>query len=159
MTSSLTPPSAANRICARFSLRAACLPPASSPSSSTRSAWFNSTRYRTFITDPPWLRAVMKNQSATDSRPRFTAKQGQYLAFIHAYRRLLGRSPAEADLQSFFLVTPPSVHQMVLSLEKAGLITRVAGKPRSIQLAIDPADLPKLISRYDQPVKTSVQSY
>jgi hypothetical protein len=23
------------------------------------------------------------NQSAADSRPRFTAKQGQYLAFIH----------------------------------------------------------------------------
>jgi len=101
----------------------------------------------------------MKNQTVTDSRPRFTAKQGQYLAFIHAYRRLLGRSPAEADMQSFFLVTPPSVHQMVLSLEKAGLITRQPGKPRSIELAINPADLPHLISRYDQPVKTSVLSY
>jgi len=101
----------------------------------------------------------MKNQSGPDSRPRFTAKQGQYLAFIHAYRRLLGRSPAEADMQSFFLVTPPSVHQMVLSLEKAGLIRRQPGKARSIELAIDSADLPPLISRYDQPVKTSVQSY
>jgi DNA-binding MarR family transcriptional regulator len=101
----------------------------------------------------------MKNQTVTDSRPRFTAKQGQYLAFIHAYRRLLGRSPAEADMQSFFLVTPPSVHQMVLSLEKAGLITRQPDKPRSIELTINPADLPHLISRYDQPVKTSVQSY
>jgi hypothetical protein len=39
------------------------------------------------------------NQSAADSRPRFTAKQGQYLAFIHAYKRLLGRSPAEAEMQ------------------------------------------------------------
>jgi len=101
----------------------------------------------------------MKNQSATDSRPCFTAKQGQYLAFIHTYRQLLGRSPAEADMQSFFLVTPPSVHQMVLTLEKAGLITREPGKPRSIQRAIDPAHLPRLISRHDQPVKTSVQSY
>ena len=101
----------------------------------------------------------MKNQTTTDSRPRFTAKQGQYLAFIHAYRRLLGRSPAEADMQSFFLVTPPSVHQMVLSLEKAGLIIRQPGKPRSIELAIDPALLPQLISRHDQPVKTSVQRY
>jgi DNA-binding MarR family transcriptional regulator len=101
----------------------------------------------------------MKNQIAIDSRPRFTAKQGQYLAFIHAYRRLLGRSPAEADMQSFFRVTPPAVHQMVLSLEKSGLITRTPGKARSIELAVNPADLPELISRYDQPVKTSVQSY
>jgi DNA-binding MarR family transcriptional regulator len=99
------------------------------------------------------------NQNAPESRPRFTAKQGQYLAFIHAYKRLLGRAPAEADMQSFFLVTPPSVHQMVLSLEKAGLISRQPGLARSIALAIDPADLPQLISRFDQPVKTSVQSY
>jgi len=92
----------------------------------------------------------MKNQNTSDSRPRLTAKQGQYLAFIHAYRRLLGRSPAEADMQSFFLVTPPSVHQMVLSLQKAKLITRQPGTPRSIEVAIDPADLPQLISRYDR---------
>ena len=50
------------------------------------------------------------NQHAPDSRPRLTAKQGQYLAFIHAYRRLLGQSPAEADMQRFFQVTSPSVH-------------------------------------------------
>ena len=99
------------------------------------------------------------NQTATDSRPRFTPKQGQYLAFIHAYKRLLGRSPAEADMQLFFQVTPPSVHQMVLSLEKAGLITRRPGVARSIDLAVDPTYLPELISRYDQPVKITVQSY
>jgi DNA-binding MarR family transcriptional regulator len=99
------------------------------------------------------------NQTATDSRRRFTTKQGQYLAFIHAYRRLLGRSPAEADMQRFFLVTPPSVHQMVLSLEKAGLITRQQGVARSIALAVDPTDLPELISPYDQPVIIPVQSY
>jgi hypothetical protein len=45
--------------------------------------------------------------------PRFTPKQGQYLAFIHAYTQVLGRPPAEADLQRHFRVTPPSVHQMV----------------------------------------------
>jgi DNA-binding MarR family transcriptional regulator len=99
------------------------------------------------------------NQSAADSRPRFTAKQGQYLAFIHAYKRLLGRSPAEAEMQRFFQVTPPSVHQMVLSLEKAGLITRQPGAARSIALLVDPADLPDLISPYDQPVKITVQSH
>ena len=56
-------------------------------------------------------------------------------------------------MQRFFQVTSPSVHQMVLSLEKAGLITRQPGIARSITLTIDPADLPELASRYDQPVK------
>jgi hypothetical protein len=41
------------------------------------------------------------------SHPGFTSKQGQYLAFIHAYTLVLGRPPAEADLQRFFQVTPP----------------------------------------------------
>jgi len=30
---------------------------------------------------------------------RFTEKQGQYLAFIHAYTLVMGRPPAEADMQ------------------------------------------------------------
>ena len=65
----------------------------------------------------------MSQNSGTTRRPgthRFTEKQGQYLAFIHAYTRVLGRPPAEADLQRHFHVTPPSVHQMVLTLERAG---------------------------------------
>jgi hypothetical protein len=61
-------------------------------------------------------------------------------------------------MQRFFQVTPPSVHQMVLSLEKAGLITRKPGAARSIALRVDPADLPELISPYGQPVKITVQS-
>ena len=39
------------------------------------------------------------------SQPGFTPKQGQYLAFIHAYTLVIGRLPAEADLQRFFRVT------------------------------------------------------
>jgi Mn-dependent DtxR family transcriptional regulator len=42
----------------------------------------------------------------------FTAKQGQYLAYIHLYTRLHRRPPAETDMQEYFRVTPPSVHQM-----------------------------------------------
>ena len=57
------------------------------------------------------------NRAATDSHPKFTPKQGQYLAFIHAYTVVNGRPPAEADMQRFFRVTPPSVHQMVVTLE------------------------------------------
>jgi Mn-dependent DtxR family transcriptional regulator len=75
----------------------------------------------------------------------FTPKQGQYLAFIYAYTRLHRRSPAETDMQQFFGVTPPSVHQMVLTLERAGLITRQPGVPRSIKLLVDAEDLPVLL--------------
>lgn len=74
----------------------------------------------------------------------FTPKQGQYLAFIHAYTRLHRRPPAEADMQRYFGVTPPSVHQMVLNLERTGLIARQPGVPRSIEMLVDPNDLPAL---------------
>ena len=53
------------------------------------------------------------------SAKTFTPKQGQYLAFIHLYTRLHRRPPAETDMQQYFRVSPPSVHQMVLSLERA----------------------------------------
>jgi DNA-binding MarR family transcriptional regulator len=95
----------------------------------------------------------------SEVRPSFTARQGQYLAFIHAYRRLHGRAPAETDFQRFFRVSPPSVHQMIVRLEQAGLITRQLGIARSITLAIDPKALPELESREDQPVKITVRRY
>jgi DNA-binding MarR family transcriptional regulator len=89
----------------------------------------------------------------------FTTKQGQYLAFIHAYTLVLGRPPAEADLQRFFCVTPPSVHQMVLALERAGLIHRQPGVARSIRVLVDPEALPRLQPTIEQLVKSSVQRY
>jgi len=52
----------------------------------------------------------------------FTPKQGQYLAYIHLYTRLHRRPPAETDIQEYFRVTPPSVHQMIVTLERAGFI-------------------------------------
>ena len=88
----------------------------------------------------------------------FTPKQGQYLAFIDAYARLNRRPPAEADMQRYFGVTPPSVHQMVLTLERAGLIRRRPRVPRSIEVLVHPEDLPVLLDQ-TQPVKTSVQRY
>ena len=74
----------------------------------------------------------------------FTPKQGQYLAFIYAYTRVLGRPPAEADLQRHFKVTPPTVHQMLVTLERTGLIRRKAGVARSIELLVSPETLPVL---------------
>jgi DNA-binding MarR family transcriptional regulator len=74
----------------------------------------------------------------------FTPLQGQYLAFIHAYSKINGRPPAEADLQRHFHVTPPTIHQMILTLERNGFISRKRGEARSIQLLLSPSDLPML---------------
>jgi Mn-dependent DtxR family transcriptional regulator len=75
---------------------------------------------------------------------RFTEAQGQYLAFIYAYRKLHRRPPAEADFQAYFEVTPPTVHRMIVVLTERGLIRRRPGEPRSIELLIPPEDLPPL---------------
>ena len=91
-----------------------------------------------------------------DSRPGFTARQGQYLAFIHAYTLVIGRPPAEGDMQRFFQVSGPAVHQMVVTLEGAGLISRQPGVPRSIQLLVHRAALPELLPGYGQSVITPV---
>jgi DNA-binding MarR family transcriptional regulator len=47
-------------------------------------------------------------------------------------------------MRRFFGVTPPTVHQMVLSLERAGFIHRTPGTARSIRLIIPPESLPAL---------------
>ncbi len=73
-----------------------------------------------------------------------TPTQGQYLAFIYAYTRVLRRPPAEADIQKYFEVTPPTVHQMLITLERKGLIRRTPGVARSIELLIAPDSLPVL---------------
>lgn len=83
----------------------------------------------------------------SDSAERFTELQGQYLAFIRAYTLVNGRAPAEADMQRFFGVTPPSVHQMVLTLEGRGLIARAAGTARSVRVLVPPELLPPLHER------------
>jgi Mn-dependent DtxR family transcriptional regulator len=85
------------------------------------------------------------NQMSGRDRPRFTAKQGQYLAFIHLYTRLHRRPPAETDMQEYFRVSPPSVHQMVLTLERNGFIRKQPRMPRSIQILVDPVQLPELL--------------
>jgi DNA-binding MarR family transcriptional regulator len=89
----------------------------------------------------------MRQKSGTARRigpHRFTEKQGQYLAFIYVYKRMFGQAPAEADMQRHFRVTPPSVHQMVLGLERDGFIRRQPGVARSIDILVPPQDLPIL---------------
>ena len=86
-----------------------------------------------------WMAAVSR------SAKTFTPKQGQYLAFIHLYTRLHRRPPAETDMQQYFRVSPPSVHQMVLTLERAGFIRRQPRVARSIEVLVDPKHLPELL--------------
>lgn len=76
--------------------------------------------------------------------PTPTARQGQFLAYIHHYGMINGCAPAEADMQRFFQITPPSVHSMVLTLERRGFISRVPGQPRSITLIASTDSLPPL---------------
>jgi DNA-binding MarR family transcriptional regulator len=98
------------------------------------------------------------NQMSGVDRPSFTPKQGQYLAFIDAYTRVNRRPPAEWEMQRHFGVTPPSVHQMIITLERAGFIRRQPGVPRSIEVLVPPEKLPVLQAQI-QPVKTSVSRY
>jgi len=89
------------------------------------------------------LGALAYNRTAVTKKP-FTAKQGQYLAFIFYYTKIRGVAPAEFDMQKYFKVSPPSVHQMVVTLAANGLIERVPGKARSIRLLISQEELPNL---------------
>jgi repressor LexA len=75
---------------------------------------------------------------------KYTHKQGQYLAFIYYYTKIHRVPPAEAEMQRYFVVTPPAVHQMILGLEEHGLITRTPGAARSIRLTLPRSALPDL---------------
>jgi repressor LexA len=76
--------------------------------------------------------------------PTYTETQGQYLAFIYYYTKIHGVPPAEADMQRYFNVSPPSVHNMVVTLEKRRLIQRTPGAGRSIRLLLTRDKLPDL---------------
>ena len=76
--------------------------------------------------------------------PSFTAKQGQYLAFIYNYTKIHRQAPAESDLERYFQVSPPAIHDMIKTLERNGLIERTPGQARSIRLLVQPEHLPRL---------------
>src|SRR5258708_15246708 len=100
----------------------------------------DSTALTSRIQFPTMTTDEQLNRMAGVSRPAktFTPKQGQYLAFIHLYTRLHRRPPAETDMQQYFRVSPPSVHQMVLTLVREGFIRWQPKAPRSIEVLVDP---------------------
>ena len=77
-------------------------------------------------------------------KKKYTSKQGQYLAFIHYYTKINGCAPAEADMQRYFKVSPPSVHQMVIILERKKLIKKTPREARSIRILFPAEELPCL---------------
>src|SRR5258708_2689741 len=121
ISSSVDWASAARRICARLIWRTAPWPPLRSVCSCCRSSAVSVTRSRMFID----ILDHSPDPVSSHRSHRFTAKQGQYLAFIHTYTLLHRESPAEADFQRFFQVTPPAIHDMIVALERRGLISRV----------------------------------
>ena len=72
-----------------------------------------------------------------DTSQRPTQRQLEYLAFISKYIHRFGRAPAERDIERHFLVSAPTVNQMMQMLERRGFITRQPGVPRSIRICID----------------------
>jgi len=88
--------------------------------------------------------AHLSDSNKSAAKSRFTPRQGQFLAFIYYYTKIHKCPPAEADIAVYFGISPPSAHQMILTLEKQTLITRVPGQARSIQLTLPRKALPDL---------------
>ena len=75
----------------------------------------------------------------------YTARQGQYLAFIYYYSKIHLCSPLEADMQRHFCVSQSAVRQMVQSLAKLGFIERTPGQGPSVKLLVPRDQLPDLM--------------
>ena len=90
------------------------------------------------------MKLVHVNQPTPLKNLAPTARQAQFLAYIHQYTVVNGCAPAEADMQRFFQISAPSVHSMVLTLERRGFIRRVPGQARSITVIVAPESLPQL---------------
>lgn len=90
--------------------------------------------------------AILHAPSARANRPAATGgptrRQREYIDFIKRYMHRFGVAPAESDIQDHFLVSAPSVNQMIRTLERKGFNTRDRdwfGKtiPRSIRVLRD----------------------
>ena len=91
------------------------------------------------------LARTLGSTNATLTVPTsFTPRQGQYLAFIYCYTKVNRQPPSESDIQRFFSVSAPSVHQMIVALERAGHIERKPGQARSVRVLVSKEELPEL---------------
>ena len=73
--------------------------------------------------------------------PTFTARQGQYLAFIHRYTARHGVAPSFEDIATHFGTSAPSVNGMIKTLERRGLLSRRPGVARSLRVLVPSSEL------------------
>src|SRR6478736_484532 len=83
-----------------------------------------------------------RDESSDESKIRRALhREAGLLPGLYPYLR---PPPAEADIQRHFRVSPPSVHQMIVTLERNAFIRRQPGVPRSIEVLVPPESLPIL---------------
>jgi SOS-response transcriptional repressor LexA len=75
--------------------------------------------------------------------PAFTARQGEYLAFIHRYTQRFGVAPSFDEIGIHFGTTPPSVNNMIKTLCNRGLLSRLPGVARSLRVLVPVSFLPE----------------
>jgi hypothetical protein len=110
----------------------------------SRPAISRSTGWRACRPCPPGDPCQPPGRCMAVGDDRRSARHQPDLAFNYVYAHMFGLAPAEADMQRHFRVSPPSVHQMVLGLERDGLIRRRPGAARSIDILVPRQDLPIL---------------
>jgi hypothetical protein len=74
--------------------------------------------------------------------PAFTARQGEYLTFIHRYTEKFGVAPSFEDVGNHFGTTPPSVNNMIKTLCARGLLSKLPGVARSMRVLVPASQLP-----------------
>jgi hypothetical protein len=79
----------------------------------------------------------------SDMAPAFTARQGEYLTFIHRYTQKFGVAPSFQDIENHFGTTPPSVNNMIKTLCARGLLSKVPGVARSLRVLVPASQLPE----------------
>jgi len=74
---------------------------------------------------------------------KFTARQGEFLAFIHRFTARHGVAPSFEEIGFHFGTTAPSVNGMIKTLERRGLLSRVPGVARSLRVLVPASLLPR----------------
>ncbi len=95
------------------------------------------------------LRSGMEHHAAALRYPSFrmasifTARQGEYLTFIHRYTQKFGVAPSFEEIGAHFGTTPPSVNNMIKTLCARGLLSRLPGAARSLRVLVPASLLPE----------------
>jgi hypothetical protein len=74
----------------------------------------------------------------------FTARQGEFLAFIQRFTERHGVAPSFSEIAAHFGTSSPSVNGMIKTLERRGLINRVPGAARTLRVEVPVELLPDI---------------